>query len=212
MRKVRPPRRFRPRFVPTLATALLLPLLLGLGFWQLDRAQQKQALQDTFAQGLQRSPVALTALDPAAPENRYRPVEVTGRYDADHQLLLDNRIRAGRPGYEVYTPLYWGEPRRVILVNRGWVPLGGSRNRLPEIGLQGSAVTVRGRLSQPANPGIRMGEALAAPGWPKVVPYIDYAALSEALGTTLTPAVLLLDPAMAQGYRRDWSPEFGGLG
>mgnify|MGYP003429174546 CR=1 FL=1 len=40
-----PKYRFRPRLLPTLATLALLPLMLWLGFWQLDRAQQKRALQ-----------------------------------------------------------------------------------------------------------------------------------------------------------------------
>jgi len=31
-------------------TALLLPLLIGLGFWQLDREQEKRALAERFAQ------------------------------------------------------------------------------------------------------------------------------------------------------------------
>ncbi len=36
--------RFRPRMLPTLAVLCALPLLVGLGVWQLDRAGQKERL------------------------------------------------------------------------------------------------------------------------------------------------------------------------
>ena len=40
---------FRPGWWPSIAVALLLPLLLGLGFWQLSRAEEKRALLADFA-------------------------------------------------------------------------------------------------------------------------------------------------------------------
>lgn len=202
-------RRFRPRLVPTLITLVLLPLLLWLAWWQLDRAEQKQALQDRYQRQLSAPPVPLSELSPAAPENRYRRVEVSGEYDTDHQLLLDNQIVDGEVGFHVYTPLLWGEPRQAILVNRGWIALGESRARLPDPSLEQESTTLRGRLAQPANPGIRLGESLAEPGWPKVVPYVDYPALAEMLDQPLVPAVILLDPEAPDGYHRDWQPRFG---
>ncbi|TXI27412.1 MAG: SURF1 family protein, partial [Aquipseudomonas alcaligenes] len=40
---------FRPGWWPSIAVALLLPLLLGLGFWQLSRAEEKRTLLADFA-------------------------------------------------------------------------------------------------------------------------------------------------------------------
>lgn len=205
-------RHFRPHSIPTVVTLLLLALLLGLGFWQLDRAQQKRDLLAAFARRSEAPAVVLSALDPADPDNRYRRVVVRGHYDDAHQILLDNQIHGGRPGYHVYTPLLTAEPRAAILVNRGWVPLGESRAERPSLPVVEAAVTVHGRLAQPANPGIRLGDALADPGWPKVVPYIDYPILGKVLGYPLSPAVVLLDPDAPAGFVRDWHPAFGGFG
>ncbi len=48
-----------------------------------------------------------------------------------HQFLLDNMTHAGRAGYEVLTPLLLDDGR-VLLVNRGWLPLpDGRRDELP---------------------------------------------------------------------------------
>ena len=48
------PRRFRPGMIPSLVFAVLLPLFLYLGYWQLQRAEEKRLLQveyDTRANG-----------------------------------------------------------------------------------------------------------------------------------------------------------------
>lgn len=205
-------RRFRPRLVPTLATLFFLPLLIGLGLWQIHRAQYKEHLQAAFAARVKQPPVALASLDPTAPGTRYRPVRVSGHYDSAHQLLLDSQFDGDRLGYHVYTPLQLTEPNRVILVNRGWVPRGENRAVLPKLTVPAGPVTLTGLLAQPNNPGIHLGDSLEEPGWPKIVPYIDYGALDQALGIRLVPAVVLLEPGMPGGYARDWKPTFGGFG
>lgn len=205
-------RRFRPRLVPTLATLFFLPLLIGLGIWQIHRAQYKWHLQAAFAERVKQTPAALTEVDPTASGSRYRPVRVSGRYDADHELLLDNQFDGDRLGYHVYTPLRLSASNREILINRGWVPRGDNRDILPKLTVPTGNVTLTGLLAQPNNPGLHLGDSLAQPGWPKIVPYIDYHVLDTALDMQLVPAVVLLDPSAKGGYARDWKPTFGGFG
>ncbi len=95
---------FEPGRASTCATLLLLPLLLTLGFWQLDRARQKAELQTAFAERFQLPPTPLAEVDPADSANRYRRVIAAGRYDNAHQLLLDNQVRDGSPNPEKSTP------------------------------------------------------------------------------------------------------------
>lgn len=204
---------FRPALLPTLVTLLLLPILLSLGFWQLRRADEKQALQVLFESQVSAPAVALDQLEAGDPANRYRRVGATGRYDSDHQILLDNQIQDGQPGYHVYTPLRLKGTTAAILVNRGWIPMGESRRQLPAIAVTSDEMTVSGRLSQPANPGLRLGPAAnTSQTWPQVVLYMDYQQLSTDLGYSLEPAVILLDAGAPDGYRREWQPTFGGYG
>jgi surfeit locus 1 family protein len=200
----------QPGWAATVATLLALPLLLGLGFWQLDRARQKAELQAAFAEQTQRRPAALAEVDPGA--GRYRRVIATGWYDGNHQLLLDNQVRDGQPGYHVLTPLRLVQGS-AILVNRGWLPLGESRRALPEVSVTTEPLTVTGWLAQPTQPGLRLGDAAGSdPRWPRVVPYVDYDRLAILLGYPLWPAVILLEPDAPAGYWRDWQPRFGGYG
>lgn len=219
------PRRFRPSLLPTLATLATLALLLWLGFWQLDRGEQKQRLLAQFETRLAEPPVALATLGLSADspasrleQARYRRVTARGVYDGAHTLLLDNQIYRGRPGYHVYTALrptgVGAEAEPAILVNRGWLPARASRRRLPALPPPvDGPTTVSGRLAQPANPGIRLGDPDAITGWPRALQHIDYAAAARALGYPLLPAVLLLTPddGDTDGLIRDWQPDFGTM-
>ncbi len=203
---------FRPGRVATGALLLIMPLLLGLGCWQLDRARQKAEFQTAFVGRLEQPPVPLTELDPVELVDRYRRVVASGRYDSRHQVLLDNQVRDGQPGYHVLTPLRL-DAGGAILVNRGWVPLGESRQVLPDVTAPMEVVTVSGWLAQPAQPGLRLGDAAGTDAnWPRVVPYVDYERLGAILGQPLRPALILLEPGAPAGYWRDWEPRFGGFG
>jgi len=203
---------FKPALVPSLVTFLILPVLLALGFWQLDRARQKEALLTRFSARAELAYVPVAAVDLADTESLYRKVEVVGRYDSGHQILLDNQLREGQPGYHVFTPLRVQGVPQAILVNRGWVPLGASRQQLPDIAVTDTVVSLKGWVAQPANPGLRLSAPESAGPWPRVVQYVDYVQLAVALGYALAPAVVLLAPEEAGGYWRDWRPHFAGVG
>lgn len=154
-----PARRLRLDFEwrTTVLTLVLLPVLVGLGFWQLQRAGEKQALAEAYAQRQRAQPVGLQALWQASPaELAYRRVEVSGSFDPQRYLLLDNRIRDGRFGYEVIALLRLSGSDRSVLVNRGWVAGDPSRRTLP-------------RLEQPAGSHTLTAEVYVAPGDPYVL-------------------------------------------
>ena len=206
-------RQFRPTWLPTLATLVLLPVLIGLGLWQWQRAEQKQDLQQAYQARLEQPAIALQALSAPA-EELYRQVSASGYYDDAQQILLDNQIHKGQAGYLVYTPLRLDDTQnKAILVNRGWIAMSADRELpLPLIAaLQEGLVRVIGRLGRPPNPGILLDNPNSGI-WPKVVQHIDYEELSQALGYDLETAVILLDPAEPNGFLRDWNPTFGGFG
>lgn len=192
----------------TALTLLLLAAFVALGRWQWGRAEHKQALAQEFAAGAGTSQPLAGRGTAAMP--RYSRVSVEGEWDAGRQFLLDNRIRDGQAGYEALTPLQLADGRR-LLVNRGWLPFGGYRDRLPEVaaGLPTGRVIVRGRLDELPTAGIASGRAAPAltGAWPRVTAFPRPAELAAALGEPrLEPRVLLLDAAEPAGYRRDWQP------
>lgn len=203
---------FRPKLIPTLATLALLPLLIGLGVWQLDRAEQKRALMSSRAAGAEAEVVNLNRSQPAYEQVRHRRARVEGRYDPAHQFLLENQVRDGRPGYHVITPLRLAGGGGAVLVDRGWVPAPPRRETLPDIGVTGELRTVRGQIDDGPSVGIRMGEPAAEAGWPRRLAYLDYPYMDRALPYPLAAAYLIqLDPQAPAGYVREWARvvEFG---
>src|SRR6185312_11348887 len=96
------------------------------------KGELREAQAREFAHGSERAvPLGTRSL---AEVRRFQRVSVAGRYDAMYQFLLDNRINEGRAGYEVLTPLDLDDGR-TVLVNRGWVPFSGYREKLPDVSL-----------------------------------------------------------------------------
>jgi surfeit locus 1 family protein len=164
-------RHYRFDWKLSLLTALLLPLLLGLGFWQLRRADEKFELQAQYSARQRVLPVALERLE-LQDDLQYRQVEVVGRYDNAHNFLLDNRIHAGQVGYDLITPLVT-ETQRVVLINRGWLPQGPTRAQLPALDAIDGQVTVRGSIYVPVGKQLTLGALSEGDAWPQVIQTLD---------------------------------------
>jgi surfeit locus 1 family protein len=191
-------------------TAVAVAAFCALGTWQLGRADEKRALLEAFESG-GRDTVDATGLgfDALA---RYQQVRLRGRYDPARQVLLDNMPSAsGRPGFRVLTPLQRADGRGWVMVDRGWVPLGATREALPELPVDAGEREVVGVLDALPEPGLRVGPA-AAPGaqaWPRVLLFPTVADLESALGHAVEPRIVLLDAAAPDGYERQWRPSLG---
>lgn len=194
---------FRPSLVPTLVVLVLLPVLLALGIWQLERAAFKRTLAESFAAG-ERAAIMTLETDRMPP--RYARVRVQGQYDTARQFLIDNMVVDGRAGYYVLTPLKRAGGA-AVLVNRGWVPLGETRAHIPDVTVGGEERSVTGRVDLLARPGLKLGGEIAGgASWPRVVAYPEIEALARELGYPLEPFILLLDAGEPDGYRREWRP------
>lgn len=181
-----PSRRLRFELWPTVVVALLLPGLLALGRWQLERAAEKRALLATLTAAANAAPVAYR---PGLP--RFTRVHVAGRWD-ERQFLLDAQVRAGRAGYRVLTPLALADGS-LLLVDRGWVGGGGAAPRaIPAADPATGAAGVEGIVDQLPEPGLRAGAAAPQVGWPRVVLYPTQPELAAALGATLQPGLVRL--------------------
>jgi len=194
---------FRPKWLPTLCVLPLLGLLLWLGTWQVHRAAEKQALYSAFEKG---SGAAVPLADVRTPQ-RYLHVQITGHFVADHQILLDNMPHADSVGYRVLTP-FVSTAGQWVLVDRGWVPAGINRTRLPDVSVPEEIRTLLGRVDEFPRPGVRLGAAEEA-GWPRRMNFPTQQSLQRALGRPVFERLVLLDANEPDGYVRDWHP--GGL-
>lgn len=197
---------FSPRPFTTLLTLALIIMLIALGRWQLQRADEKRALYQSFDAGSGTTRL-IDAQTPPLP--RYQQAEARGRFDGSRQVLIDNMFDGEKVGYFVITPFAL-DGGGWLLVNRGWVPLGKSRADKPSISVTDAPRRIRGRADHLPAAGIRMGQRTALiPPFPVVAGFPSREELAQLLQEAQWSAatdVLLLDPAEPDGYVRHWAP------
>ena len=113
--------RFRPLFWPTVFTAPVLLLLLGLGSWQIERLFWKREL---IAQRQAASAAVAVPAPRSFEEARgmeFRHVSDEGVFLHHKEIFLGATSEAGRNGYQVLTPLE-ELGGRITFVNRGFIP------------------------------------------------------------------------------------------
>ena len=201
--------------VPPAAAALAIAVFSWLGLWQLDRAGEKERREEMFAERTGDAPILLNERLPTMPSEldrewwRYRRVEVAGEALGERQYLLDNRTRKGVAGYHVHVPMLVTGLDRLVLVNRGWVATGPSRERRPDVSLASSDMVVSGVVEFPRQPLLLGDDGYARSSWPKVVQRIDLDKTARDLDRRMLPFVVLMDAGGAHGFVREWTPYLG---
>lgn len=195
-----------------LLMALAMPLTIGLGVWQIQRGQEKSQLQQAFDRTFNTAPVSLETLYPLEHQARsqlyYRPIKVSGRFDNERTLFLDNQTHEGRAGFHVITPLLLATGE-AILVNRGWVPLKpANRNHLPTIEPVMTPLTLTGFLKQPSDaPFLLKEQSFNTPHWPLLVQALELDKFQSLFPYPLLDWLVLLHPNEVQyGFVRAWKP------
>ena len=190
------------------ATLLGVAATTRLMVWQLDRAQQKLALQAALDSRAELPALGLHGLARTTEEaaaQHYRRVRLQGRWLPEHTVFLDNRQMNARVGFEVLTPLQLAEPGDAVLVQRGWVPRDQlDRTRLPTIVTPSGSVDIEGRIAPAPARLFELGES--APG--AIRQNLDLGAFSRETGLRLRPVSVQQVGSAAtagDGLLRQWS-------
>lgn len=164
-----------------------LALLLYLGFWQAHRADEKRALQAVLESRAQEPPVELTGLVASADPLRYRRAVARGEWHARGQVFIDNRIRGGRAGFEIVTPLRLADGA-TLLVNRGWIARDSRYPRAPDVAVPPGEVQVSGLATVPPRRVLELSsETVAGDVWQN----LNIDRYRERMGGAVLPVVLL---------------------
>jgi len=187
-----------------LLLAIFLPVLLALGFWQVERAHQKDALEAEFAAKVSAPAANIRYIQPG-PGLSWKRVRLEGRYDNRRVWYLDNRIYQGRAGFELISP-FQTEGGLLLLVNRGWRAGDPTRRLLPQEPLVPRPVFLEGHIYIPPGKPFLLAPDIPAPGWPKLVQAVDIPAMGNAMGEQVFPHLVRLDPGQPGTGPSDWRP------
>ncbi len=198
--------KFRPGWKLTAFTLVFTPLLLWLGFWQLDREQEKITMQADFEARTEKPAIALERVDWNRPDElAYLKVSVTGTYDNEHSYLLDNRTYQGRVGYELISP-FTAQSGMAILVNRGWIAQGATRAELPPIKRVEGQVTITATVYVPLEEPFLLSSTPEGgqTTWPRVIQSIQVPQMETELDRTLAPYTIRLQEQSPGLEQSNW--------
>lgn len=172
--------------VGTIVALLVALACIRLGFWQLDRREQRRARNAAVAERMHAPPTVVRGPAADTAGLLYRTVEVAGEYDHEHSFVRPGRTHAGRRGVHLYTPLRL-DGGGAVLVNRGWLPSpdGITADVTPfsrpgRVQVRGLALPIGGA---PAGDDAEAGpSALAGDTFPRVWYHLDADRLERRLG------------------------------
>lgn len=199
--------RERPSWLVLLAAVVAVAATARLGWWQLDRAAQKVALQAAIESRGAEPPLAeseLATRDGEAAAQHYRRIRLRGIWIDAASVYLDNRQMHGRVGFIVVTPLRLSDGSAVA-VQRGWVARNfEDRQQLPRVPAAAGPVEIDARVAPPPSRLYEFDSAASG----AIRQNLDLGAYGREWNLSLRPLSLQqLDAAgkgSADGLLRDW--------
>lgn len=198
----RPQFEFSINWKLSLASVLLFPLLIVLGFWQLNRADEKQTILEQWYKQQALPAKTVDSLEQLVDEP-FQAIAIDGILDKTRYWLLEGKFYKGILGYQVLMVLHT-EANEYLLVNRGWVQSSVYREELPQIVVPDGKVQLRGMLVIPSDFKLidesesRVGE------WPIRILEANTIAMSKQYGQELYSKVLRLEEQSVAAYQVDW--------
>ena len=187
-----------------LLALLFFCFFTSLGVWQLKRADQKSLLLKTYTSRTQQAP--LTAQDLIHPNDlRFHRAQLEGKFDTQHSFLLDNKTFHGQIGYQVYTPFQAKGLKTLILVDRGFIPLGARRDVLPMLRTPTETIVITGLLNTPPTY-VALGEMRESreTRWPLRVEFINLEQIKALMTHSFSPYIITLAPNHPAAYAIEW--------
>ena len=164
----------------------MMPILLALGNWQVQRGDYKRQLENQYLSKLTELPQTPNSETLSQP---FQALRLTGQYHPE-MFFVDNQVLKGATGYWVYQ-VFEDDSVGRVLINRGFVASNG-RQTLPAV------LTPPGVLRLTATVWPQLGLIPAwgsqdwSGEWPKRVQRANVTRMSTTSGTW--PAELRLEP------------------
>lgn len=190
-----------------------ISLFLFLGFWQLDRANEKENIINLYENRQLLPEVKLDfSLQNNIEETFFRNYTLKGKY-INKTFLIDNKIKNKKPGFNVVSPFRIFNTNEIILVDRGWIPMIGQRQDieanyqyLNDQKISENAQEINGYIF-PKEESYTIGQIYTNDKWPRVIQAINFNEIKKTLSNTdsfVAGVTFRLSKENTFGFSRDW--------
>ena len=192
---------FHFRYMSLLLLSLTTIALVALGIWQLDRAKQKETINEQFTNSTFKNIEEISEI------KKFKPIKAKGQFNNTQQIIIDNIVQQGAIGQFVITPFELDEKRPLLMVNRGWIKKPKSVDHVTDITVNNLWRTINGRIGQLPKIGIRNTQIFSNDkSWPRITHFPTLDEISIELKRETFPFILLLSSDDPDGFKREWKP------
>ncbi|KTD24716.1 Uncharacterized conserved protein [Legionella lansingensis] len=193
--------RFTPNWKMVLLSTLLVLLFMRLGYWQLQRAEEKKQLLSVQASFAKQAPISWT--EGTVMPKQYQRISVKGTF-LPETILLDNQFYQHQFGYDIINPLLLPSGS-IVLVDRGWIVGDSMRQKFPVPEIPSLPLKLIGNAYFPSTKTWVLGqEAEKKEEHLTIIERIDTKSISKFLHKPVYPFIIRLDKEEGHGYIRDW--------
>ena len=196
-------------FIPASLIIATLVLLISLGFWQLDRADEKRAIEDQVASANSGDVELVTSVE-FLKDKEYYHVRLQGSYISDKQFIYDNQIVDQISGYYVLTPFILKGASKAVLINRGFIPWSGRRDKLANVDIGEKLTEVKVQISIPIKR-MELKVSETTGDFPVLIQALNLDEMSTIASLDFASVIGLLNPESENGFVRQWEPYTGSI-
>ena len=190
-----------------LSTLMVFTILVKLGFWQLERAEQKQQWQAALSQRQNASVLTYEQLLANLGNDNLTGYKLSTQVTPILQqvFLLDNQTVNGRVGYLAYQAFEVSPDKPWLLVELGFEAGSIDRSILPNVAALTSPLLLSGRVYQKQmNP--MSSELMAEAGSPIRIQNLNIEQLALLIDKPLVPVVLQPNNIPGDSRIHPWQP------
>jgi len=196
-------------FIPASLIIATLVLLISLGFWQLDRADEKRAIEDQIASANSGDVEFVTSVE-LLKDKEYYHVRLQGSYIGDKQFIYDNQIVDQISGYYVLTPFILKGASKAVLINRGFIPWSGRRDKLANVDIGEKLTEAKVQISIPIKR-MELKVSETTGDFPVLIQALNLDEMSTIASLDFASVIGLLNPESENGFVRQWEPYTGSI-
>lgn len=190
--------------IATIIAFMAVVIMVGLGFWQLERKVEKEQRLLHIENAQQQQSIALSQVVDSP--NKYQDFTAMAKGRLQNKAFyIDNKIRNGVAGFHVLLPLQ--TDLGTLMVNLGWLAGTGVRNELPGFSLHKEfnvTTTLSGVVYLPLDNRLIKETNMDYGRFPAMLQQVDLDEIEQHLEGSLLPFVLRLVPNDNSSFVRDW--------
>lgn len=202
--------RFQFRWIPVVVALIAFIILARLGFWQLERGEQKIQRLDQIAKYQEFDVVTFDKL--LSVIETYEPTGITTKIDgvfaSPTSWLLDNKVVNGQPGYDVLLALTPTGYEQSVLVNMGWLKGDyANRDNLPVINIPQGKVSITAFVKAKDLASFALSDqSVNKQQWPLRTQQIHLDTLEQQSGLAFYPFMVYVQQADDFGFTQHYQP------